>query len=92
MVARRLAPEKSELPRQESALACFSVLFPVMVFAAEVPVAPVWGPPLVTAHTQVAAEALLLFVTNVATAGSDNKIEEEKQSKAQKRRKAQYQS
>ncbi|RCV31529.1 hypothetical protein SETIT_6G185200v2 [Setaria italica] len=41
----RLAAEESELAERESVLAYYSELFPAVVHAAEVPEAPVWGPP-----------------------------------------------
>jgi hypothetical protein len=40
----RLADEEAELAEWESVLAYYSELFPVVVHAAEVPEAPVWGP------------------------------------------------
>ena len=41
----RLAAEEAELAERESVLAYYSELFPGVVHAAAVPVAPEWGPP-----------------------------------------------
>lgn len=52
----RLAAEEAELAERESVLAYYSELFPGVVHAAEVPVAPEWGPPPVVAVPGPAAQ------------------------------------
>jgi ubiquitin carboxyl-terminal hydrolase 36/42 len=52
----RLAAEEAALAERESVLAYYSELFPGVVHAAEVPVAPEWGPPPVVAVPGPAAQ------------------------------------